>query len=75
MLEYHVDFGGGSKVHINTFAKRGDGKIRIFFNRTAGGEVTVRDGLLLPQGTETSWRERCPPGRSVSRGTPRRRGS
>lgn len=65
MLEYHVDFGGGSKVHVNTFAKRADGKIRIFFNRSVGGRVTVKDGFLVPQATETTWQERCPPGTSV----------
>ena len=73
MIEYRVDFGRGPKkdrsnVFINTFAKGPEGRIRIFFNRSEAGEVTVREGRLLPGGVETSWRERCRPGRIVSSG-------
>lgn len=67
MIEYRVVFGRGRSevVQYNTYAKRGDGRIRIFFNRRADGTMTVEDGRLVPGGEETSWREKCAPGRSV----------
>lgn len=67
MIEYWVTFGvrGRQVVQINTYAKRADGRIRIFFNRRPDGSATVEDGRLTQSGEETAWREKCAPGRAV----------
>jgi len=67
MIEYRVEFraGGRRVVQINTYAKRADGRIRIFFNRRVDGETTVENGRLAHTGEETAWREKCAPGQAV----------
>lgn len=74
MVEYHVTFGQGRSqvIQVNTYARRPDGRIRIFFNRRIDGPVTVDNGRLMPSGEETSWREKCAPGRVVDAPKPPR---
>lgn len=62
MLAYQVTFGprGRGVTRVNVLARRPDGRTRMMFNHDLKGRHTVRYGILVETGRETSWDIRCP---------------